>query len=112
MAYDDDLAERIRETLASQVDVAEKRMFGGLAFLLGGHIAVAAGSQGGLMLRVDPARSEELAERDGASRMVMRGREMTGWLRVAATALEDDDDLRDWVRHGVEFVRTLPPKRP
>lgn len=86
-------------------------MFGGLAFLLAGRMAAAASGQGSLMLRVDPARSDELVTRDGASRVVMRGREMDGWLRVEAAALVDDERLREWIGLGVEFVRSLPPTK-
>lgn len=104
MAYDEALADRLREALAG-VPHDEKRMFGGLAFLVGGHMAIAASGQGGLLARVDPAESETLAERPGVSRMVMGGREMDGWLRVEA-----GDDLGEWVERGLAFVRTLPPR--
>ena len=112
MAYDaelTDLADRIRELLATEPALDEKRMFGGLTFLLDGRMAVAASGQGGLMVRVDPARSEELVARPGAERMVMRGREMDGWLRVAIEVL-DDEALRGWVGEGVAYVRSLPPR--
>ena len=85
-------------------------MFGGLAFLIGGHMAVAASGQGGLLLRVDPERTDELAERVHAERFVMRGRPMDGWLRIDPEGIRTDDELRAWVRLGVEYVRTLPPK--
>ena len=101
MAYDEDLANRIREQLADQDAVTEKAMFGGLAFLLHGRMAVAVSGQGGLMVRVDPARSEELTAADGVERMVMRGRQMDGWLRVAVERVATDDALAHWVRHGV-----------
>ncbi|GAA4544771.1 TfoX/Sxy family protein [Pseudonocardia xishanensis] len=108
MAFDEGLAARIRELVP---DAAEKRMFGGLAFLVGGHMALAASGRGGLMVRVDPARAPELLERAGVERMVMGGREMDGWLRVLGSPEVDDvPDLSDWVAEGVGFVRTLPSK--
>lgn len=110
MAYDVDLADRLREALASEPAVVEQAMFGGLAFLLDGHMAVAAGSGGSLLLRVDPARVDELVVDPRASRFVMRGREMNGWLRVDVDADADDDELGRWVRLGVDRVRSLPPK--
>jgi hypothetical protein len=108
VAYDTDMAHRIRAVLAREPDLTEKPMFGGLAFLLAGHMAVAASRQGGLMLRVDPARADDLLADPRATRMVMRGREMDGWLRVAVDA--EADDLPRWVGVGVDYVRTLPPK--
>jgi hypothetical protein len=108
VAYDTDMAHRIREVLAREADLTEKPMFGGLAFLLAGHMVVTASRQGGLMLRVDPARADDLLADPRASRMVMRGREMDGWLRVAVDA--EADDLQRWVGVGVDYVRTLPPK--
>lgn len=110
MAYDEELADRLRETLAGEDALSEKKMFGGLAFLLDGHMAVAASGQGGLLLRVDPAQTEALVRPPHVSRFVMRGREMNGWLRVDAPAIASDADLRRWVGHGVSYVRTLPPK--
>jgi hypothetical protein len=101
MAYDEDLANRIREALADQDAVTEKRMFGGLAFLVHGHMAVAASRSGGLLARVDPALSDELVAADGVGRMVMRGREMDGWLQVAADRVAADADLAPWVERGV-----------
>jgi len=109
VAYDEELAGRLREVLASET-VTEKRMFGGLAFLIGWHMAVAASREGGLLLRCDPARTDELVRREPAERMVMRGREMDGWLRVPASAVQQDAQLREWVAHGVEYARSLPPK--
>ncbi len=105
MAYDEDLANRIREALAGQDAVTEKRMFGGLAFLVHGHMAVAASRTGGLLARVDPARSDELVAADGVERMVMRGREMDGWLQVAADRVAADADLAPWVERGVAAAR-------
>lgn len=109
MAHDHELADRLRELLQDETGVREKRMFGGVAFLLEGNMAVAASGQGGLMVRVDPAQTPELVQRPGTSRMVMRGRELDGWLRVDTSAV-GDDDLAEWVGRGVAFVRTLPPK--
>jgi hypothetical protein len=111
VAYDTDLADRLREALAGEPDVIEKRMFGGLAFLVGGHMAVAASGQGGLLLRVDPARTAELLAQPRAHRFVMRGREMDGWLRVDLDGGAADAELGRWVGLGVAHVRTLPPKR-
>ena len=110
MAYDDDLAVRIRELLAYEPDLEEKRMFGGLAFLLGGNMAVAASGQGGLLVRVDPAGSAALQAATGARPMEMRGREMAGWLRVPSPVVGDDGALQEWIRRGVAFARSLPAK--
>jgi TfoX/Sxy family transcriptional regulator of competence genes len=110
MAYDEDLANRIRELLADEDGVSEMTMFGGLAFLLGGNMAVAASGHGGLLVRVDPVQGEELISSAGASPMVMRGRAMTGWLRVDAQAVRGKRQLRAWVRRGVAFARSLPVK--
>jgi TfoX/Sxy family transcriptional regulator of competence genes len=109
VAYDQDLADRLRDLLAAEPSLTEKRMFGGVAFLLDGHMAVAASSRGGIMVRVDPAREDALLDRPGVEPMIMRGRPMTGWLRVAVDAT-DTDALRGWVDEGVSYVRTLPPK--
>jgi len=108
MAYDRELAERIRGLLPDR-PVSEKAMFGGLAFLVGGHLAVAASGKGGLMVRCDPADSDRLLTEAGASRMEMRGREMDGWLRVTGEAVADDDVLAEWVRVGTTYAGTLPP---
>ena len=110
MAYDEDLADRLRAATQDLDGVVEKRMFGGLAFLVGGHMAVAVSGQGGLMVRCDPARTEELLEREGAFPMEMRGRAMNGWLRVDEEAVVDDAALRAWVDLGVAYVTSLPPK--
>src|SRR4051794_28867168 len=109
MAYDEELAARIREATAGE-PVQEKKMFGGLAFLLGGNMAVAASGQGGLMVRVDPGETQTLLDEPYASPMVMRGREMSGWLRVDAEGLDDGATLKTWVRRGVACARSLPPK--
>ncbi len=112
MAYDPDLADRIRSCLAEVTDleVGEKAMFGGLAFLLGGHMALAAGSGGALMVRVDPEASGALLEDPHASRMVMRDRPLKGWLEVAPAGLADDPALERWVRIGATYALGLPPK--
>jgi TfoX/Sxy family transcriptional regulator of competence genes len=110
VAHDEALARRVRAALEGQDGLTEKRMFGGLAFLLDGHMAIAASSRGGIMVRVDPAREDELLTRPGAEPMIMRGRPMTGWLRVAAEELGDDAALDAWVGEGVGYVRSLPPK--
>ena len=109
MAYDRELADRLRTALQHVDGVQEKAMFGGLAFLVGGHMAVAASGQGGLMVRCDPARTGGLVG-DGAEPMVMRGREMDGWLRVAAGLVDQDTALRRWVDIGVGYAASLPPK--
>jgi hypothetical protein len=109
MAYDEELAERIRGLLP-EVPVTEQKMFGGLAFLVGGHMAVAASGKGGIMLRCDPTDSERLVDEPGASRMEMRGKEMDGWLRVTAEAVADDAALARWVGIGTAYAGSLPPK--
>ena len=110
MAYDEALAARIREHATGE-PVEEKKMFGGLAFLLGGHMAVAASGQGGLMVRVEPAETAALLEEPGASPFEMGGRgAMDGWLRVSSEAVEDDDDLARWVDRGLAYARSLPSK--
>ena len=109
MAHDDELAARVREILAGQAGVTEKRMFGGVAFLLGGNMAAAASGHGDLLLRVDPADSDALVAEPHAERAVMRGRPMKGWLEVDAQAL-GDDELNRWVARGIAYTRTLPAK--
>ena len=109
MAYDDVLANRIRELLAHET-ITEKRMFGGLAFLIGGHMAVAASGRGGLMVRVPPDDTEALLARDHVAPMIMAGRETRGWLRVADEGIATTRQLRSWVARGVEYARGLPPK--
>jgi len=110
VAYDEDLAERIRELLAKERGITEKRMFGGLAFLVGGNMAVSASGRGGLMVRVDPADGEKLVASGTASPMVMRGREMSGWLRVDGAALRTRAQLAAWVERGTAYARSLPAK--
>ena len=111
MAYDEQLAERIRAVVAGEEGLDERRMFGGLAFLVHGHMAVAASGKGGLMVRVDPADTATLVDDDTVTRMEMRGRQMDGWLRVTTDAVATDEALAAWADRGVAFVRTLPPKR-
>ena len=109
MAYDEVLADRIRAAIEG-VPVDEKKMFGGLAFLVGGNMSVAASGQGGLMVRVDPDQTERLLREPGAAEFEMGGRgAMKGWLRVSADVL-DDDTLQTWVDRGVAYARSLPPK--
>jgi len=110
VAYDEDLANGIRELIAFEPDVTEKKMFGGLAFLIGGNMAVAASGQGGLMLRCDPEETDALLEKPHAKTFEMRGREMQGWLRVDEEGLKTRRDLEPWVRTGVEYARSLPLK--
>jgi len=110
MAYDEELATRIRGVVQGEPGLSEKRMFGGLAFLVHGNMAVSASSQGGLLLRVDPTQTESLVSHPYVRRFVMRGREMDGWLRVDAQLVETDDDLRSWVNHGLTYARSLPRK--
>jgi len=111
MAYDEELAGRIRELVVDEPALTEKKMFGGLAFLVGGNMAVAASGQGGLMVRVDPAESDALVDSSAARLVVMRGREMPGWLRVDPEHLRTKKELAAWVTRGVSFARTLPAKR-
>jgi TfoX/Sxy family transcriptional regulator of competence genes len=110
MAYDDELANRIREVVQDEPGLSEKRMFGGLAFLVNGNMAVSASSQGGLLLRIDPTQADSLVDEAHVRRFEMRGREMDGWLRVAVELLETEDELRRWVNHGLDYARSLPPK--
>ena len=110
MAYDEETAYRIRELLVDELGVTEKKMFGGLAFLVGGNMAVAASGQGGLLVRVDPAKSDKVIATTTAVPMVMRGREMMGWLRVDADAIGTKRQLAKWVTMGTTYARTLPPK--
>jgi TfoX/Sxy family transcriptional regulator of competence genes len=110
MAYDEELAERIRKVVQGEPGLSEKRMFGGLAFLVNGNMAVSASGQGGLLLRVDPAQTESLVDGEHVRRFEMRGREMDGWLRVDTEAVETDDQLRGWVEQGVGYAQTLAPK--
>jgi TfoX/Sxy family transcriptional regulator of competence genes len=110
MAYDEDLADRIRELVAGEKRLTEKRMFGGLAFLIGGNMAVAASGQGGILVRVDPAQTDKLVSTTKAKPMVMRGKAMDGWLRVGADDVRQKRQLTTWVTRGVSYARSLPPK--
>ena len=110
MAYDEDLANRIRELLAGQRGVEEKRMFGGLAFLINGNMSVAVSRQGGLMVRVPPAETDKLMQRAHVSPMVMAGREARGWLRVDTDGVQSKRQLQSWVTRGVGHARDLPAK--
>jgi hypothetical protein len=110
MAYDEDLANRIRELVAAEPGLTEQRMFGGLAFLIGGNMAVAASGQGGLMVRVDPGETEALLGRPHARPFEMRGRGMQGWVRVDAEGVRTKRQLEPWVRRGVSYARSLSPK--
>jgi hypothetical protein len=111
VAYDEDLANRIRGLVGGERDVAEKRMFGGLAFLIAGNMSVAASGQGGLLVRVDPADTDELLTRPHARPFEMRGRSMQGWLRIDAEGVRTRRQLEPWVKRGVDYARSLPPKR-
>ena len=111
MAYDEDLANHIRELIAGDRDVTEQRMFGGLAFLVGGNMAVGASGQGGLMIRVDPNETAALLTEPHARPFEMRGRAMQGWLRVDAEGVRTKRELEPWVRRGLAYARSLPPKR-
>jgi TfoX/Sxy family transcriptional regulator of competence genes len=108
MAYDQELAEHIRELMAGQQGVTEQRMFGGLGFMLNGNMAVAARSGGGMLVRVDPEAGEELIDGKQVRAMVMRGREMAGWLAVDAGT---DEEIERWVARGAAYARSLPPKK-
>jgi TfoX/Sxy family transcriptional regulator of competence genes len=110
VAYDEHLADRLRELLAAEDGVTEQAMFGGLAFLIGGHMAVAASGQGGLLLRVPPEATATLAARPHAEPFAMRGKEMDGWLRVDAAGVATKRQLERWVARGVTYARSLPPK--
>ena len=110
MPYDEDLVGRLRELLAGEPDVTEKKMFGGLAFLLGGHMTVAASHSGGLLARVDPDEHEAVIAEPHTEAMQMGGRSMAGWVRVDAEGVADDEALATKVRRSVTFVRRLPPK--
>lgn len=111
VGYDEALAERIRAGIVGTRALTEKRMFGGLAFLVGGNMAVAASGQGGLLVRIDPDDSDALVAGGKAELMVMRGRTMRGWLRVDAKHVKDDRELAAWVERGIAYAGSLPPKR-
>jgi TfoX/Sxy family transcriptional regulator of competence genes len=109
--YDEELADRIRELLGGEADLTEQRMFGGLAFLIRGNMAVAASGQGGVLVRVDPEQSDSLVTTTNARLMEMRGRRMQGWLRVDPDDVRTKRQLAKWVRLGATFARSLPAKR-
>jgi len=111
VAYDEDLADRIRELIAGEPDLSEQTMFGGLAFLVAGKMSVAASGQGGLMVRVDPEQTDVLLAKPHARPFEMRGRPMQGWLRVDAEGVRTKRQLKPWVNRGVAYARTLPSKR-
>ena len=111
VAYDEELANRIRDLLAGEAGLTEKKMFGGLAFMIGGNMAVAASGQGGLLVRVDPEESDSLVATTTASPMEMRGRQMQGWLRVEADDVREDSELAAWVDRGATYARSLPAKQ-
>jgi TfoX N-terminal domain len=111
MGYDTELADRIRFLIGAGPGVTEKKMFGGLAFLVGGNMAISASGQGGALVRVDPAYADTLAATANAIPAVMGGREMRGWLRVSSDDLDTDEQLTEWVNRAVGYARSLPPKR-
>lgn len=110
MAYDEDLANSVRELLATEAGVVEKRMFGGLAFLVGGNMSVSVSGRGGLLVRCDPAETDALLGKPHASPFEMRGRAMDGWLWVDAEGLGSKRQLERWVMRGVDYARSLPAK--
>jgi TfoX/Sxy family transcriptional regulator of competence genes len=111
VAYDEDLADRIRELVAGESGLTEKKMFGGLAFLIGGNMAIAASGQGGVLVRVDPEESDKLVAKTNAYEMVMRGRSMQGWLPVDTKDVRTKSQLAKWVGLGTAYARSLPAKR-
>ncbi|HWB57460.1 MAG TPA: TfoX/Sxy family protein [Gaiellaceae bacterium] len=111
MAYDEDLADRMRTLLRDEPGLTEKTMFGGLAFLVGGNMAVAASGQGGVLVRVDPEESDALVETTSARPMEMRGRQMRGWLRLDSDDVTAEPELARWVELGLAYARSLPAKR-
>jgi TfoX/Sxy family transcriptional regulator of competence genes len=110
MAYDEDLAERVRKLIGNDPGLTEKKMFGGLAFLMGGNMAIGVSGQGGLLVRVDPQESDELVAATSAYPMEMRGRQMQGWLRVDSEDVQGDSALASWVERGATYARSLPSK--
>ena len=111
MAYDESLAERIRELVGGEAGVTEQKMFGGLAFLIGGNMAVAASGQGGVLVRVDPAEWDALLASTSAEPMEMGGHRMAGWLRVGPNDVRRKRELAKWVQLGASYARSLPAKR-
>jgi hypothetical protein len=110
MAYDEELADRIRWLIGYDPALTERKMFGGLAFLIGGHMAITVSRQGGVLVHVDPARAEDLIATTDATEAEMRGRPMPGWLRVRSADLVSDDQLERWIQLGTEYARSLPAK--
>lgn len=111
MAYDEDIANRIRELIGAPADLSEKKMFGGLAFLIGGNMAISASGQGGILVRVDPAKTDSLVASGTAEIAIMGGRPMDGWLRVASDDVRTQRQLGKWVKLGVDYAGTLPAKQ-
>jgi TfoX/Sxy family transcriptional regulator of competence genes len=111
MAYDEDLANRLRELLAAEDEVTEKKMFGGLSFLIHGNMSVSASSKGGLLVRIDPADTSACLQRSHVTLMTMGGRTMDGWITVAPDGVKTKRELAAWVKRSIAFVRTLPAKR-
>ncbi len=111
MAYDQELADRIRLLIGADAGLTEKKMFGGLAFLIGGNMAIAASGEGGILVRVDPAQSDELTATTPATVAEMRGRAMSGWLRIGSGDLDSDEELAAWIARGTGCARSLPAKR-
>jgi TfoX/Sxy family transcriptional regulator of competence genes len=110
MAYDEELAGRIRTLLGKRAELAEKKMFGGLGFMIGGNMAIAASGQGGILVRVDPEESDELVATTPAEPMEMRGRPMAGWLRLGTSDVADEEVLGEWVERGAGYAGSLPSK--
>jgi TfoX/Sxy family transcriptional regulator of competence genes len=111
LAYDEDLANRIRELIGLEDRLTEKKMFGGLAFLINGNMSVSASGQGGLLLRVEPEQTDALVSEPHARPFEMRGRQMDGWLRVDPEGVKSKRELERWVQRGVSYARSLPAKR-
>ena len=111
MAYDTELADRIRELLSQEADVGERAMFGGLAFMVRGHMTAVASGQGGLMVRADPTATPKVVAETSATRAVMRGKEMDGWLRLPSADVATDTELQRWIQQAVAYVATLPSRR-
>jgi hypothetical protein len=111
VAYDTELADRIRFVIGTGPGITEKKMFGGLAFLIGGNLAISASGQGGALVRVDPADTDALIATANATLAVMGGRPRRGWLRVSSEDLDSDEQLTEWIERAVGYTRSLPPKR-
>ncbi|MCW6009846.1 TfoX/Sxy family protein [Micromonospora sp. CPCC 205371] len=110
MAYDEQLADKVRDLLDGRPGITEVRMFGGLAWLANGNMAVAVRGKGGLLVRTDPADTEAMLDEPGTDTMIMRGREMRGWITVAPQACAAPEDVARWVERGLAYALTLPPK--